>query len=655
MFKHQEKLLLLLALFMLLSLVGCGTNSVTATQQSGFTTIPTGKGSDPEPGTDGLARPRPEGHQESILSANGITYVGSDNGQLYAFDARNGKLHWQIRQSVNYLRALANGIIYTLDRASSNTLYALNAADGAILWRYTRAQDINSVHVVDSTIYLNTGNSAYPVSIDALNASSGALLWQYKSNIPLDFDIRNNHIYLVPQQDGRDSSLTDQVVTVLDANSGRILWHLTISVQDGFTRGGILEDNGVTYIVTNQGSLYALSAATGQVRWHTSQPADENGPGKEELNASTPVFRNGVVYAGSVNNLFAYRASDGRQLWKYHSLVVSGPPLSMQPFVENGMVYFETRPPAGMLVALKASDGTVVWQRQQESGAPDGLAFVAGLLIDQVGDITAWRASDGSKVWKHNTDNGEGPPGPGSPVVISGGVIYVGGSNGLLLALRVSDGQQLWQYQIAELPVQEPPVYSASVTFKSSTPYDSAIQLVSDLGLKTFAECRFTWVAQDDRDLYASAHVLTVAANTNSAPLWLERLQAMPEITQVQSDDGPRSCPNNPINAQSVQRLPENQAGTYVQVSFVSGPAYLKAWESLNALGFRVADPCYEQARAQGHKPAWHSMSQEESFAQKHNLVLATTPFNAITWRQQLQNLVDNGQIEILSTAKLFC
>ncbi len=643
MFTRTGKILLLLAFLALLA--GCGTNSLTATRQGSLSNIPTGKGNQPEQGTDGKPKPLPEGHSESILVANGITYVGSDNGQVYAFDERSGKILWQRKQSANYLRAIVNGVIISLG-STDDTVYGLNSANGAILWGH-RPVDIDHVQVANGIVYVDTGNSAFPAYIYAYQAQSGALLWQhFQGPDGLGMvSISNGRVYDAPLAEASDGSLEAQTITVLDASSGRVLWHLTIPTQDGFVRDGIAEANGVTYIATNHGSMYAVQAETGQTLWHVSQSA--SGINDQEITEVTPVVNGGIVFAGSVQHIFAYLASDGKQLWQYTSQVYNGPPVGMQPFVANGVVYFVSSSPSGTLVALRASDGTLVWQKPQVETAPDGLVLVNGLLINLVGTLTVWRSSDGGQVWQRTTDNGEGPPGLGSPVVIGDGNIYLGGENGVIQAFQLSDGTQLWKYQIQELPVQEPPVYIASVTFSKTTTYDQAIQIVGDLGLKTFAFCKSEWVPGDDRAGYASDPTFTVSASTNSAPLWLERLKATPGVAQAQAIQGVYSCPIDRIGP--TRRLSESQAGTYLRVSFASGTAYLKAWESLNALGFRLADPCYEKARAQGNKPTWQPMGEESSFVQTHTLVLATTEFNATTWQQQLQSVAGIGQIQVLT------
>lgn len=648
---RKRSAFLLGMLLALVILAGCGSNfPATGTQQASLSSIPIGKGSDPEPGTDGKPQPTPEGHGESILTANNVTYVGSDNGQVYAFDALSGKLLWQHQESAIDLRGSIGSVIYATDARSDNgnSVYALNAANGDVLWRHPIVQVIDIVKVVDGGIYITTGNTANPAVVYALNAQTGAQVWQYAENGPEIVSVGNGRVYTTPmQQDGPDASNGPQLITALDASSGRVLWRLTTRNSDSIERGGIAEANGVAYLAATSGSVYAVQAASGQSLWYAHQSI--TGPiGMKAISAATPVISNGVVYTGSTTSVFAYRASDGKQFWQYRLTTQGGPPLSIQPLVDGGSVYFSTSLP-GSLVALRASDGKQLWQHQGSEIEPDALALVNGLLINQIGNVTAYRTSDGSQVWEHNTDNGAGPPGPGAPVMTGSGVISIGEQNGTVRAFRLNDGAQLWQYRIQELPVQSPPVYSAFVTFTNSTSYDRAIQIIGNLGLKTFAMCRFDWSsAQSGKDFYTSGHTLTVMANPGSAPVWLDRLKAMPEVAQAQPE-GAHSCPQYRPSGISV--LPANQAGTYLQVSFSSGTAYTQAWESLNALGFRLANPCYEKERAQGHKPTWHPMGEEDSFGKTHTLVLATTQFNATTWHQQLQSVTGIGQVEVLSGA----
>jgi hypothetical protein len=96
-------------------------------------------------------------------------------------------------------------------------------------------------------------------------------------------------------------------------------------------------------------------------------------------------------------------------------------------------------------------------------------------------------------------------------------------------------------------------------------------------------------------------HALLIVANVNSAPLWLNRLKATAGVEDVQVA-GAHSCPAERVDSSSF-RLPLQQMGTFLQVTFLPTMSYNNALEAISNLWFRMADPCYEQARAQGTKP----------------------------------------------------
>jgi hypothetical protein len=97
------------------------------------------------------------------------------------------------------------------------------------------------------------------------------------------------------------------------------------------------------------------------------------------------------------------------------------------------------------------------------------------------------------------------------------------------------------------------------------------------------------------------------------------------------------SCPlmagnNNP------PFLAAKKAGAYVRVTFSQTTGYDSALDIVNALGFRLANPTYEQKRAREPQPAWSSMGQENSYGKTQTLLLATTQFNTANWANQLKN-----------------
>ncbi len=75
-----------------------------------------------------------------------------------------------------------------------------------------------------------------------------------------------------------------------------------------------------------------------------------------------------------------------------------------------------------------------------------------------------------------------------------------------------------------------------------------------------------------------------------------------------------------------------------MRVTFSQTTGYDSALDIVNALGFRLANPTYEQKRAQGLQPAWISMGQETTYGKTQTLLLATTQFNAANWTNQLKD-----------------
>lgn len=637
----KQKIALLFALLALVILSACAPGGGAASPNSSLSNVPSGTGTTPEPGTDGKPQPAPNGHSESIITTNDIAYVGSDNGIVYALEASDGKILWQYKAGGPALvYAAANGAVYA---TNENTLYALNASNGTLLWQYQASTEISQVQVSDGVVYANTAATGNTSTLAALRVTDGTLLWHYSlaTVIPGLLGVINGVVYDMQASDVPPSPNATSIIHALRASDAHVLWQASIEGSDGLVDGTPVESSGILYFATSSGTIYALSADTGQQLWHAGQP-DERPFAPVPI---SPTVTNGFVYVGDTEGISVYRASNGARQWQYKS---SSPgPFPPQPTVADGVVYYGGN---GLIVALRATDGSQIWQQAQPTSTFGPLVVMDGLVISDFGPVFALRASDGALVWQQSINpDGIGTP-AGGPEAIGGGTVYIGSDDGTVHAIRVSDGKLLWHYAIPELPVPTPPVYIASVTFSPATTYQQALETVTNLGLKTFALCTAQWTTGDNKDLFAEGHELTVQATANSAPLWMNRLRSTPGVQNTQSLDGPISCPiMRPGNEPPY--LDEKQAGTYLQVTFAGAISYDAALDGVNGLWFRLADPCYEQARASGAKPTWHPMSQADTFEKTQMLVLATTSVNATTWMSQLQALAGVQKVTVPFTA----
>jgi outer membrane protein assembly factor BamB len=286
--------------------------------------------------------------------ANGIVYIGSLDGNLYALDSGTGGLRWKFFAGAGGVKAtaaaVANGVLYIgphyVGNPGSSVLYALNAGTGALLWKYPTfeiesAPTVNNgvVYIGDWNIDDSTGN------LYALNVRTGALLWKYNARLVINAApaVANGVVYLpsFARNPNNPSKLH-----ALNANTGALLWTYQTAGQ---IESSPAVANGVVYVASYQdGTLHALNASTGVLLWKYIAGAGI---------ISSPAVANGVVYVGSVDHyVYALNASTGVLLWKY----IAGAGIISSPAVANGVVYFGSVD--HYVYALNAATGTFLWK-----------------------------------------------------------------------------------------------------------------------------------------------------------------------------------------------------------------------------------------------------------------------------------------------------
>jgi outer membrane protein assembly factor BamB len=258
--------------------------------------------------------------------ADGVVYLGSWDKSVYALNATTGEKLWSY-QTGSYVQsspAVANGVVYIASYDAN--VYALNAATGSLLWSYATGSGAvgSSPAVVDGVVYIgdNAGN------VYALDASNGAKLWSYKAGDTIYSSpaVAGDVVYI-----GADSSNNGSVYA-LNAVTGSLLW----SYQTGnlWVYSSPAVTSGVVYVGSNAhldqsgGSLYALNAYTGGLLWSYATGGEVY---------SSPAVANGVVYIGSEdNNMYALNASTGDKLWSFQTDGAVG---WSSPAVADGVVY----------------------------------------------------------------------------------------------------------------------------------------------------------------------------------------------------------------------------------------------------------------------------------------------------------------------------
>ena len=86
---------------------------------------------------------------------NGVVYVGSIDGNVYALDATTGAKVWSYKTDgyVQSSPAVVNGVVYV--GSYDANVYALNATTGAKVWSYTTGGKVlTSPAVVNGAVYV---------------------------------------------------------------------------------------------------------------------------------------------------------------------------------------------------------------------------------------------------------------------------------------------------------------------------------------------------------------------------------------------------------------------------------------------------------------------------------------------------------------------
>jgi outer membrane protein assembly factor BamB len=297
-----------------------------------------------------------EAVESSPAVLNGVVFIGSYDGKVYALGASNGTFLWSYTTggSVSSSPAVLGGVVFV--GSHDGKVYALNATTGSLMWNYTTigSQTVySSPAVVSGRVFISSGNRVY-----ALNASTGALIWNYATS---------SLVYSSPAAFGGVVFVgsSDWNVYALNASTGARLWNYTTGGQV-YSSPAVVGD--VVYVGSYDNRIYAIGATNGSLLWSYLTGGQVY---------SSPAVANGTVFVGSNDyQVYALNASTGARLWNY----TTGGQVYSSPAVVGGMVFVGSYD--GRFYALDASTGTLVWnyltggQVHSSPAVADGIVFV---------------------------------------------------------------------------------------------------------------------------------------------------------------------------------------------------------------------------------------------------------------------------------------
>ena len=303
--------------------------------------------------------------------ANGMVYVGSDDGYLYALNAGSGALIWKYYTGLSVLDApvVSDGRVYAFSYIPDGGVVALNAKTGEVIWQ----ENFQGTGYGSAlTLYKDVLYTASSSRVFALDTGTGYEIWESQDDVGVD----DNSIPAVA--------------------------------------------NGLVYVGSNNGNLYALNASTGQTVW--SYPVGE-------VNSS-PAVANGLVYV-SAGSMYALDASTGQFIWSYSTFgIYCGNFRDCGPSVANGMVY-ALGYGAGFY-AFNANTGALIWDYPLSGQSSPAIANGVLYVGSEDGTVNAINASTGTLLWHYKT----GGDVHSSPAVANG-MVFAGSNDGNLYAFHL--------------------------------------------------------------------------------------------------------------------------------------------------------------------------------------------------------------------------
>jgi polyvinyl alcohol dehydrogenase (cytochrome) len=345
--------------------------------------------------------------------SDGVAYIGSYDGNLYAIDLFSGELLWtyatgadvlepnlQIPLGITGSAAVANGVVYVGDAAAN--VHAIDAASGEALWTVNVEQAANgsiwsSPVILGERLYVGIASIAkeegFRGSVIALETADGSTIWQ---------------TYMVPE--GADGAGVF-AVPAIDETRGA----LYVGTQNAYSPNPAPYGDPI--------SIVALDLATGELRWAFHAPEDgETAPTDDVGFSASP-------------NLF--------------SVEIDG---ETRDLVGNGQK-------SGKFWALDRDTGEVVWQTRVSPagflGGMEGASAVANGVIavpatdwpefegPAAGMVTVLDAATGEELW-----SAEQTAPAASPAAISDDVVFHAGFDGILHAYALASGEELWSFEL---------------------------------------------------------------------------------------------------------------------------------------------------------------------------------------------------------------
>jgi outer membrane protein assembly factor BamB len=301
--------------------------------------------------------------------------------------------------------------------SNDHNLYAVNLKDGSQRWKFKTGSRVSSSPAVyQGRVYF----SSYDGNIYAVDALTGEQRWKYSSEGEHRFTARHLHGALPAGEfmpDPFDFYLSSPTVVqgvvyigsgdgnvyALDAGSGALRWR--------FKTGNVVHAspavaNDTVYIGRWDSFFYAIDAKTGRERWRFKTGEDHDIANQVGIQSSAVIADGSVFFGCRDSNLYALDAATGAKKWTFSN---NGSWVISTPIVVDGTLYFATSD-SGLFHALDANTGASKYSLDFHHWPMFSSPAVAGRLLyigSHAGKLLAVDLDKREVSWTFRTEGAE--------------------------------------------------------------------------------------------------------------------------------------------------------------------------------------------------------------------------------------------------------
>ncbi|NPV86008.1 MAG: serine/threonine-protein kinase [Anaerolineae bacterium] len=263
----------------------------------------------------------------------GVVYVGSYDGCLYAVDARDGSLMWKYASEGGIA---GRPVVWESDvyfGSEDRRVYAVSLRTGKLSWLYeTGAPVRNTPRLAEGHLFIGSDDGY----LYAINTASTRPVWRVDAGSAIRSTPCLAEGMIVVGSEAGD-------VFCIDFR-GQIRWRF--KAKRGVTSSPTIE-GGMVYFASLDAMVYALDVKTGWVTWRFRM---------EKGTVSSPCCFEKKIYIGSADGYIYCLDVNGREIWKYRV----GHQVSGSPVVCKGFVYCGAAD--GNLYCLDCRNGKMRWK-----------------------------------------------------------------------------------------------------------------------------------------------------------------------------------------------------------------------------------------------------------------------------------------------------